>query len=310
MRFLYGTTTASIDVTAIVLDKCVKQNIAFIPNTDGARAAIFTDPYVGILKSIFIDIGNGVNEYDHTKSIYIDLTNNKVYNDDIPDEIYSMFNHLRDVRSKLIEIHKNLRLDFGSFNEEFPEQLMATKYITGNEKVLEIGANIGRNSLIIAYILNKQNNTNFVTLECDENISRQVIHNRDINKLSFFVEPSALSNRRLLQRGWDTIVSDVNVNGYTPVRTITLPQLRNKYMIDFDTLVLDCEGAFYYILLDTPEILDGIRTIIMENDYNNIEHKKSVNEVLKRYNFYVDYSESGGWGPCYNFFFEVWKKST
>jgi hypothetical protein len=35
----------------------------------------------------------------------------------------------------------------------------------------------------------------------------------------------------------------------------------------FDTLVLDCEGAFYYILQDTPEILEGIKLLIMENDY-------------------------------------------
>jgi FkbM family methyltransferase len=308
MRVLYGTTKACIDVTSIVLEKCVKKNIAFIPNGDCNRANLFTDPYVGILKSIFIDNGGVSNEYNHTKPIYIDMSNNKIYTDNIPDEIYSIFNTPEHVRIKLENIHKHLKLDFGTFEHEFPEQLMATNYLTGDEKVLEIGANIGRNSLVIAYILNKQNNTNFVTLECDENISKQVIHNRDINNLTFFVEPSALSKRRLIQRGWETIVSDVDVNGYKQVNTITLPQLRDKYKIEFDTLVLDCEGAFYYILLDTPEILDGIKTIIMENDYHNIEHKISVDETLKRNNFYVDYSESGGWGPCYNCFFEVWKR--
>jgi bifunctional polynucleotide phosphatase/kinase len=49
---------------------------------------------------------------------------------------------------------------------------MVVKYLTGNEKVLEIGGNIGRNSLIIAYILGNRNN--FVTLECDENIAKQL----------------------------------------------------------------------------------------------------------------------------------------
>jgi hypothetical protein len=34
---------------------------------------------------------------------------------------------------------------------------MTVKYLTGNEKVLELGANIGRNSLIISYILNCNN---------------------------------------------------------------------------------------------------------------------------------------------------------
>ena len=35
------------------------------------------------------------------------------------------------------------------------------------KKVLEIGSNIGRNTLIISHILNSNNNDNFVTLESD-----------------------------------------------------------------------------------------------------------------------------------------------
>ena len=75
-------------------------------------------------------------------------------------------------------------------------------------------------------------------------------------------------------------------------------------------MVLDCEGAFYYILVDMPEILNNIQLIIMENDYYDISHKLYVDSVLEKYNFYNDYKEAGGWGCCYNNFFEVWKKST
>ena len=87
--------------------------------------------------------------------------------------------------------------------------------------------------------------------------------------------------------------------------------MRNKYKIEFDTLVLDCEGAFYYILMDMPEILDNINLIIMENDYQDISQKQYVDEILLQNNFVSDYVESGGWSsscPCYNNFFEVWKK--
>ena len=96
--------------------------------------------------------------------------------------------------------------------------------------------------------------------------------------------------------------------GYKPVNTITLEELNNKYNIDFDTLVLDCEGAFYYILLDMPEIVTNINLIIMENDYHNLEHKLYIDNKLREENFEVVYSQIGGWGPCYNNFFEVWKK--
>jgi hypothetical protein len=52
----------------------------------------------------------------------------------------------------------------------------------------------------------------------------------------------------------------------------------------------------------------------MENDYNDISHKKYIDDVLIQNNFSVDYTECGGWGnnwgpcPCYDYFFEVWKR--
>jgi sugar (pentulose or hexulose) kinase len=47
----------------------------------------------------------------------------------------------------------------------------------------------------------------------------------------------------------------------------------------------------------------------MENDYHIMAHKEYVNFTLTQNNFYVDYTEAGGWGPCADRFFEVWKKS-
>jgi FkbM family methyltransferase len=209
----------------------------------------------------------------------------------------------QSINTKLLDLQSKLHLNHGSFNEELPEQKMVIRYLTGNEKVLEIGANIGRNSLIIGSLCN-----NFVTLESDTGIANQVYENRDLNNLQFNIESSALSKRKLIQRGWDTIPSDEILPGFHPVNTITLEQLYLKYNINFDTLVLDCEGAFYYILIDMPEILDNVNLIIMENDYWDFSKKQYVDQILKNNNFYRDYVESGGWGPCENCFFEVWKK--
>lgn len=185
---------------------------------------------------------------------------------------------------------------------------MVCRFLTGNEKVLEIGGNIGRNSLIIASIL-KSND--FVSLECDKNIAAQLKQNRDANGFGgFHIENAALSNRKLVQKGWDTIPSETEYDGYTFIQTIRLAELRLKYAIAFDTLVLDCEGAFYYILQDMPDILERIELIIMENDYHDIKHKEFVDETLRRNNFAVIYTEAGGWGPCQERFFEVWKRKT
>jgi FkbM family methyltransferase len=297
MKILYGLIDNNIDVTEICLSKMLHNNIITIPNDDINRANYFTDPLSGILKKVFIIINDNLTEYDHTYTIKIDVADYKITK--INDN---------DINNKIASLHSKLQIKHGSLNEEFPEQKMTVRYLTGNEKVLEIGGNIGRNSLIIGYILKENGNPNFVTLESDPDIARQLQENRDLNNLNFFIESSAMSKRKLIQKGWDTIISDTLLDGYKEVNTITLDELYAKYNIIFDTLVLDCEGAFYYILMDMPEILNTVNLIIMENDYLDITKKQYIDQVLTKNNFYRDYYESGGWGPCYYNFFEVWKK--
>ena len=246
----------------------------------------------GILKIIIIINNDNTYIVKDNEFAIINSNNNNIY--------------INTVENRLSKIHNSLKIDFGSFSEEYPEQKMVARYLKGTEKVLEIGGNIGRNSLVIATILN---NNNFVSLESDYNISKQLEHNKNLNNLNFYIENSALSKRKLIQRGWDTIPSDNLIPGYNWINTINLDDLIKKYNIIFDTLVLDCEGAFYYILYDMPEILNNINLIIMENDYHNIEHKNYIDNILQQNNFYRDYVEQGGWGVCYNNFFEVWKRN-
>ena len=304
MKITYGISNNNIDVTVICFEQLIKQGIINIPAGDENRAAYFSDPLVNVLKSIFITVtDNDIKEYDNMKHIYIDINNNQVYTqENVPAYI------IPNIQAKLANIHKQLKIEYGSFCEEYPEQLMSVRYLTGNEKILELGGNIGRNTLVISYILAQNNNHNFVSLECDPNIATQLAHNKDINGLNFYIENSALSKRKLIQQGWTTIASDTGLEGWTAVNTINWFELLNKYNIQFDTLVLDCEGAFYYILMDMPEILTNVNLIIMENDYNDITHKNYIDSVLKQHNFYVDYVEAGGWGCCYNNFYEVWKR--
>jgi FkbM family methyltransferase len=323
----YGLPNNNIDVTQIVYAKLLKDDIITIPRLDIERAYFFTDPVPGHLKTVYIVFAdNSVIECDESKVVFIDLNKYKIYTDkdNVDTELVPftpnvglnepVVNNEDDIIVKLLNIQKQLRIDFGTFQDEFPEQIMAVKYLSGNEKILEIGGNIGRNSLVIAYILNQNNNANMVSLESDTHISAQLTHNKNLNNLNFFIENSALSKRKLIQRGWDTMVYDNDdlPDGFNPVNIISLDELNAKYNINFDTLILDCEGAFYYILMDMPEILENINLIIMENDYYDITHKQYIDDILKQKGFFVDYSKSGGWTykfcPCSNNFFEVWKK--
>jgi len=316
MKILYGTEAITLDVTDICYNKLMRKNIIRIIKNDDIRALVFTDPCFGKIKKIYtIDDNDITTEHDNTDDIYINATTNEVFNKDIPNyikEIYST--NLDTYKEKLQHIHSQLKIGYGDFQDEYPEQLMTVTYLTGDEKVLEIGSNIGRNSLIIGHILSLKNNNNFVTMECDSDIAGILQYNRDINKMNFHIESAALSKRKLIQKGWNTICSDEVLEGYKSVNIISYEEIMRKYNIQFDTLILDCEGAFYYILMDMPEILNNVKLIIMENDYRDIKHKEYVDDTLKKNGFYVDYAEEGVplalklFPGTYNNFYEVWKK--
>jgi len=295
MIIKYGLIDNNIDITNICLSQFNNNNIIIIPPGDIDRAIYFTDPLPGILKKIFIYINDNLTIHEYNFRIEINILTNTITS-----------TNYNDIDSKMQNIHSKLKIKYGNFDQEVPEQKMAITYLTGNEKVLELGGNIGRNSLVIASILH--DSRNLVTLESDLIIAEQLIENKELNNLNFIIEGSALSKRKLIQKDWNTEISDVLKEDYKWVNTITFDELKNKYNIDFDTLVLDCEGAFYYILIDMPEILNNINLIIMENDYHDVSYKQYIDLTLLNNNFYRDYVEVGGWGCCNNNFFEVWKK--
>jgi FkbM family methyltransferase len=303
MKIFYGLEDNKIDVTGYCFDNLLNNNIIFIPCDDHKRAFYFTDIANGAEKSVFIEIDNITKNYGPLFSIKINTINNEVI-------VVNEYEITKNINNKINEIHSNLKINYGSLQDELPEQKMVVRYLTGNEKVLEIGGNIGRNSLIIGSILN--GNKNFVTLESDPDSAKKLCENRDSNNMNFYVESSALSKRNLIQKGWDTIESDVTLDGYFSVNIISFDDLISKYNIDFNTLVVDCEGALYYILLDMPEILNNINLVIMENDYTDINKKKLVDNVLINNNFKVDYFECGPRGvgfACEDNFYEVWVKN-
>jgi len=304
MKIKYGTLEKNIDVTEFCYNNLIFCNKTIIISChDHVRASLFSDPSHSVKKSIFINMDDNseILEYDDTMIIKIDTINKTIKTINVNDKV---------IIDKLTNLQSKLKINHGDFQSEVPEQKMAVRYLTGNEKVLEIGSNIGRNSLIIASILAEKNNNNFVTIESDENIANHLRENRDLNNMNFPIVNAALSKRKLIQRGWVTIESDVLLDDYKWVNTITLEDLKSKHLIEFDTLILDCEGAIYYILLDMPEILNNVNLIIIENDFLSLKEKLYFNEILIKNNFYLDYLEGldSGNPPCKCNFFEVWKK--
>ena len=311
MKFFYGSIDASyIDITDLVFEKCYINNKICIPADDNNRAELFGDPFFGILKDIKVENNDKVTIYDHETEISLEIVDTELI--EIPSYLNRMNwwqnkgKFISDPETRLIELHKYLKIKHGSIFNEYDEQKMAMTFIKENDIVLELGGNIGRNTCIISQILN--DDKNLVTLESNPQHVNELTDNKNINGFNFQIEPSALSKRGLIQSGWNTIVSDEVLDGYFKVNTITWDELNTKYNLNFNTLVADCEGALYYILQDEPDMLANFNKIIIENDFTDITHKEFVDNNFRDHGFQVIYSQAGGWGPCANCFYEVWQK--
>ena len=181
------------------------------------------------------------------------------------------------------------------------------KYLNPEDKILEIGGNIGRNSLIIASILN--NDTNLTVLESYSNSYKVLNNNKMSNNMNFNICNAALSNYSIIQRGWDTYKSDIVYDGFTKVNTIKLNELYNLFNTEYNVLILDCEGAFYDILIDFPEILKNINKILIENDFKKVEHKQYVDKLLLENNFVSIFTDYHPDNKNINNFYEVFIKN-
>ncbi len=315
MQFLYGVEGKYIDVTDIVFKKYTTDAEIVIPSGDIKRAQIFTDPCYGILKHIVVIYDNKQYIFNSNQEIRItapytsEQLESLVSNNNLKNWWNTKGKFLTDTNQKLNELHKRITFRYGHINDELVEQFMAISNLNENSKVLELGSNIGRNTILIATILN--NSRNLVTLESDPNIAAQLCENLNNNNIVTNIEAAALSSRRLVQNGWNTMpLEDGSAipSGWKEISTITYDELMRKYNIEFDTLVADCEGALYYILKDYPQLLDNMKLLLIENDYLNIEHKQFVDSVFTSKGFTRTFVQSGGWGPCYDFFWEVWRK--
>lgn len=244
-----------------------------------------------------VQSANFVGKLVFTASLIVSclLLNSHLHAANLPPQAYQRLN----------DIHKKVHLLHGDINAELPEQLLSANFLPSNAKVLELGADVGRNSCVIATILD--DSSQMVSLETRPDAARFLEENRLHNGLKFHVKNAALSKVGLVQRGWVTIPSEVDLPGYTRVPTVTFDQLMAEFGIVFDTLVCDCEGALYWILKDEPRLLDNIHLILIENDFQCAEHQQFVANHFRQSGFSVLHNEGGPyWGE--HSFYQVWAK--
>ena len=179
------------------------------------------------------------------------------------------------------DVHDKLQLKHGMFKSELPEQKMILKHINNNCKILELGPNIGRSSLIANYKL--EDKTQHLCVETVKDSCDKLKENRDLNNMKFQIFNGAISNTPLYQMGWNA--RDTPAKGYSKVNTKPLNYILEKYKIKFNTIIADCEGCIIHFLKENESFLNQINLIIIEHDFNNINDLNFYNNLMKKYNF-------------------------
>ena len=161
-------------------------------------------------------------------------------------------------------------------------------------------------------------------MESNSDIFKKLHENHRKNNREFHMLNYALSKRELYQIEWKTFTleekNQLNEEMQamtTKIKCTTFENIQKSFNIEFDTLVLDCEGAFYYIIQDDESILKNINKIIIENDYSNYEHKKYVENILIKNNFELvenidldkEYHKFHPEKKCIKIFYQVFVKN-
>jgi FkbM family methyltransferase len=291
IQVLYGINNSYSDITDLVRELCIHNGLLEIPAGNGACDELFGDPLPNVLKHIKLTYQGVTTIFTADQPI---ILNEAETGGDTPPE------------DRLDAIHKRLKFKGGDIRDTYPNQLMVVMFLQPHNKVIELGAGIGRTTLTIASLLN--NSASVVAMECNAESYLTLCENRDANGLAFKVENAALSGRATYQKDWHTYPEGVQPPGAMRVPTTDWASLKAKYPMAFDTIVVDCEGALYYILQEYPDLLTNIKLVIVENNYSAADHLSYVDHVLFDNKFKCIFSKAGGWGPCTKRFYEVWAK--
>lgn len=175
-------------------------------------------------------------------------------------------------------------------SEELPERMAVLKHLNPQARVLEIGANKGGVSSLIASVL--ETSTNLVAVEpilstCQglEDLGKQMGKPFNVfcgvlrGKSSSFVECSGQK---------DSYAKCIPSTELSKTENLTLDQLEIKYGLTFDTIVIDCEGCYSSFLQD---ILDRKSIQQIQIEWDGPFQEKQIIEngfkLIAKYNHHI-----------------------
>lgn len=153
-------------------------------------------------------------------------------------------------------------------------------YIPRDATVLEIGGRYGTVSVEINRHLN--NPKMHTVVEPDKKIWNCLEQNKKNANSKFGIFKGAISDKPMyfIDDGYGSrtnLNSSNNIHEYQ-VNTISYKDLKQITKLNYDTLVIDCEGCIEHLIKSFPEILDDVNLILLEYDFPNICDYDYVNK--------------------------------
>lgn len=170
---------------------------------------------------------------------------------------------------------------------ERPEQDLAKYFIMENDVVFELGARYGSVSCAINSKLACK--TNQVVVEPDDRVWDALERNRETNHCEFHIIKGFVSNEKLALTNLDECFGGYGatyvVQDDSQIPTYTMADIGEKYNLNFNVLVADCEGFLERFFDENPNFYDGLRLIMFEADYVEKCNYTKIRDALQQRGF-------------------------
>lgn len=154
------------------------------------------------------------------------------------------------------------RRGFANCNIETPEHDLVRKHLPQNSTVLEFGARYGSTSCEIAAI--QKNSGKLVAVEPDSSVWQAYEQNIKAHYCNAHLLKGVVGNRPASKKGRSKDYA--TRYSFMEVPALSFFDLQKKFDLNFDTLLIDCEGCVQNLLDQNPNMLANIDTILMEGD--------------------------------------------
>ncbi|NAS12339.1 FkbM family methyltransferase [Poritiphilus flavus] len=188
---------------------------------------------------------------------------------------------------------------------EKEEATYLAKYLPQNATVLELGSCLGYVSCLTNKILaDKQAQ---VVLEANPALIEWIRKNKEVNECGFHIENAIISK----QKQNEFFIHDLIVGGSTKRKTakrleiegVSIPEIEEKYSLNFDTLIMDIEGGELDLFRSEREDLSKFKLIFYEvHPFANILSEEEALEcegILKEIGFQMVLRDGN---------FQIWEK--